>query len=161
MPSIQVGQENSGPIALYYEDHGAGRPVVLIHGWPLSSASWEKQVPALLEAGYRVIAYDRRGFGESSKPAAGYDYDTLADDLASLVDHLDLRDITLVGHSMGGGDVVRYLTRHGKDRIRRVVLAGSTTPLLSGASPTLALFSSCWSVRMRASCLPCSSFAAW
>ena len=103
MNFIKVGKENSGSIDLYYEDHGLGNPVVLIHGWPLSGASWEKQVPALIKAGYRVITYDRRGFGKSSKPATGYDYDTLAEDLNHLLTTLDLRDVALVGFSMGGG----------------------------------------------------------
>src|SRR5881409_1266028 len=100
---IKVGQENSTPIELYYEDHGSGKPAVLIHGWPLSGASWEKQVAALLAAGHRVITYDRRGFGRSSKPASGYDYDTFAEDLQKLIQTLDLRDVALVGFSMGGG----------------------------------------------------------
>src|SRR5712691_6992619 len=101
MPRITVGQENSGSIELYYEDHGTGKPVVLIHGWPLSGRSWEKQVPALLAAGYRVITYDRRGFGDSSRPASGYDYDTFAADLDKLMTRLDLRDTALIGFSMG------------------------------------------------------------
>src|SRR5688500_13159583 len=105
MPFATVGRENSGTVDLYYEDHGSGKPVVLIHGWPLSSRSWEKQVPVLLEAGYRVITYDRRGFGDSSKPASGYDYDTFAEDLHKLMTMLDLREATLVGFSMGGGEV--------------------------------------------------------
>jgi pimeloyl-ACP methyl ester carboxylesterase len=109
MPFVTVGQENSGAVDLYYEDHGAGKPVVLIHGWPLSGQSWEKQVPVLLEAGYRVITYDRRGFGDSSKPTSGYDYDTFAEDLHKLMTTLDLREATLVGFSMGGGEVARYL----------------------------------------------------
>lgn len=106
---ICVGKENSTNIDLYYEDHGTGRPVVLIHGWPLSGRSWEKQVAALLDAGYRVITYDRRGFGESSKPTSGYNYNTLAQDLHTLVTKLELNDVTLVGFSMGGGEVARYL----------------------------------------------------
>src|ERR1044071_3858993 len=100
MGMITVGKENSTPVELYYEDHGTGNPVVLIHGWPLSGASWEKQVPALIEAGHRVITYDRRGFGHSSKPTFGYEYDTLAGDLNKLLTKLDLRDATLVGFSM-------------------------------------------------------------
>src|SRR6202142_3865084 len=103
MPYLTIGKENSGDINLYYEDHGAGKPVVLIHGWPLSGRSWEKQTTALLAAGHRVITYDRRGFGESSKPTFGYDYDTLAGDLHKLITKLDLRDATIVGFSMGGG----------------------------------------------------------
>src|SRR5687768_13452148 len=106
---ITVGQENSTPIELYYEDHGSGKPVVLIHGWPLSGASWEKQVAALLATGHRVITYDRRGFGKSSQPATGYEYDTFAEDLHKLVTALDLHDFALVGFSMGGGEVARYI----------------------------------------------------
>src|SRR5512140_3511416 len=105
MPHINVGEEDSDGIDLYYEDLGAGKPVVLIHGWPLSGASWEKQVSVLLEAGYRVITYDRRGFGKSSQPASGYEYDTLAEDLRRLMIELDLREAVLVGFSMGGGEV--------------------------------------------------------
>src|SRR5207302_4003208 len=100
MPYIAVGRENSGPIELYYEDHGSGRPVVLMHGYPLSGRAWDKQVPVLLDAGHRVITYDRRGFGKSSQPASGYDYDTFAADLNTLLEHLDLRDAVLAGHSM-------------------------------------------------------------
>src|SRR5581483_6426247 len=109
MPHVSVGLENSGSIDLYYEDHGSGKPVILIHGWPLSGRSWEKQVPALLDAGYRVITYDRRGFGDSSKPVSGYNYDTLTEDLHALIMRLDLYEATLVGFSMGGGEVARYL----------------------------------------------------
>src|SRR5947209_11094227 len=109
MPYIKVGQENSGAIDLYYEDHGSERPVVLIHGYPLSGRAWDKQVPVLLEHGRRVITYDRRGFGKSSQPTTGYDYDTFANDLHTLLETLDLRDVTLVGHSMGTGEVTRYL----------------------------------------------------
>ena len=105
MPTITVGQENGSDIEIHYEDHGAGQPVVLIHGYPLSGRAWDRQVPALLEAGHRVITYDRRGFGQSSQPAAGYDYDTFAADLATLLDQLDLHDAVLVGHSMGTGEV--------------------------------------------------------
>ena len=113
MPYVSVGQENSGSIDLYYEDHGSGKPVVLIHGWPLSGRSWEKQVPALLDAGYRVITYDRRGFGDSSKPTSGYNYDTFAEDLHKLITKLDLRDAALVGFSMGGGEVARAVVWRG------------------------------------------------
>src|SRR5438105_666305 len=109
MPYINVGKENSGNIDLYYEDHGTGKTVVLIHGYPLSGASWEKQIPALLAAGHRVITYDRRGFGQSSKPTTGYDYDTFAEDLHKVLTALHLRDFALVGFSMGGGEVARYL----------------------------------------------------
>ena len=117
MAYVQVGTENSAPVELYYEDHGSGRPVVLIHGWPLSGRSWENQVPTLVDAGYRVIAYDRRGFGKSSQPWGGYDYDTFTADLDALLTHLDLRDAALVGFSMGGGEVVRYTSRHGTERV--------------------------------------------
>jgi non-heme chloroperoxidase len=130
MSYLTVGKENSGTIDLYYEDHGAGDPVVLIHGWPLSGRSWEKQVSALLEAGYRVIAYDRRGFGYSSKPTIGYDYDTLAKDLDELITRLDLRDVTLVGFSMGGGEVARYLGAHGHERVKKAVFIAAIPPFL-------------------------------
>jgi non-heme chloroperoxidase len=113
MPKVTVGRENSGGIDIYYEDHGAGQPVVLIHGYPVSGRAWDRQVPALLEAGYRVITYDRRGFGQSSQPATGYDYDTFAADLHALLEHLDLREAVLVGHSMGTGEVTRYLAAYG------------------------------------------------
>ncbi len=130
MAKLKVGTENSTPIELYYEDHGSGAPVVLIHGWPLSGRSWEKQVPALVEAGYRVITYDRRGFGESSKPWTGYDYDTLAADLHTLLEHLDLQGATLVGFSMGGGEVARYVGKYGTRRVARAVFAGAVPPYL-------------------------------
>src|SRR5512141_421739 len=113
MPKMTVGQENGHDIEIHFEDHGAGRPVVLIHGFPLDGRSWDKQERALLEAGYRVISYDRRGFGESSRTTVGFDYDTFADDLHALLEHLDLRDVVLVGFSMGTGEVTRYLGRHG------------------------------------------------
>ena len=127
---INVGQENSTPIDLYYEDHGSGTPVVLIHGWPLSGASWEKQVAALLTAGHRVITYDRRGFGQSSKPAVGYDYETFAEDLHKLVTALDLRDFALVGFSMGGGEVARYLGTYGSERVSKAVFMAAVPPFL-------------------------------
>lgn len=130
MPYVTVGQENSGSIELYYEDHGSGQPVVLIHGYPLSGRAWDKQVPALLGAGRRVIAYDRRGFGESSQPAIGYEYDTFAADLNSLMEKLDLRDATLVGHSMGTGEVTRYLGRYGSARVANGVLVSPIPPFL-------------------------------
>lgn len=130
MNRIQVGKENSSTIDLYYEDHGSGRPVVLIHGWPLSAASWEKQVPALLDAGYRVVTYDRRGFGRSSQPATGYDYDTMSDDLQHILNKLELRDVTLVGFSMGGGEVARYLGAHGAGRVRQAVFMAAIPPFL-------------------------------
>lgn len=130
MSFITVGKENSCNIDLYYEDMGQGQPVLLIHGWPLSSRSWEKQVPALLRAGYRVVAYDRRGFGASGRPSTGYDYDTLAADLNMLMNALDLRDAVLVGFSMGGGEVARYLGRYGSERVRKAVFMGAVTPFL-------------------------------
>jgi non-heme chloroperoxidase len=130
MPYITVGEENSGRIDLYYEDHGAGAPVVLIHGYPLNGHSWEKQVPVLLDAGRRVIAYDRRGFGASSQPTVGYDYDTFAADLNTLMERLDLRDTTLVGFSMGTGEVTRYLGRYGSARVSKAVLLGPIPPFL-------------------------------
>lgn len=130
MPFITVGKENSGEIDLYYEDHGTGKPVVLIHGYPLSGASWEKQVPALLAAGHRVVTYDRRGFGKSSQPTAGYNYDSFAEDLRELVTKLRLRDVALVGFSMGGGEVSRYLGKHGSDGVRKAVIIGGVPPFL-------------------------------
>ena len=130
MSRITVGQENTTPIELYYEDHGSGPPVVLIHGWPLSGASWEKQVAPLLAGGYRVITYDRRGFGQSSKPASGYDYDTLAEDLSRLLTKLHLRSCTLVGFSMGGGEVARYLGKYGSSRVEKAVFMAAIPPFL-------------------------------
>ena len=130
MATITVGKENSTPIDLYYEDHGSGSPVVLIHGWPLSGASWEKQTAALLAAGYRVITYDRRGFGRSSKPAIGYNYDTFASDLDKLLRKLDLKKVALVGFSMGSGEVTRYLANYGTKRVRKAVLIGTLGPYL-------------------------------
>lgn len=118
-------------VQLHVEDTGGtGRPVVLVHGWPLSGESWAAQIPALHDAGFRVIAYDRRGFGRSEKPTHGYDYDTLADDLAGLIVDLDLRDAVLVGFSMGGGEVARYVSLHGQDRLGGVVFAAAVTPCL-------------------------------
>ena len=130
MPAISVDRENSGSIDLYYEDHGSGRPVVLIHGWPLSGASWEKQLSVLLDAGHRVITYDRRGFGKSSQPTTGYDYDTFAKDLRQLITKLDLQDITLVGFSMGGGEVARYLGAYGTAGVRKAVFISAIPPFL-------------------------------
>jgi non-heme chloroperoxidase len=130
MPYTTVGKENSGNIDLYYEDHGTGKPVVLIHGWPLSGRSWEKQTTALLEVGHRVITYDRRGFGESSKPTSGYDYDTFAEDLNKLITQLDLKDVTLVGFSMGGGEVARYLGKYGSKRVNQAVFIAAIPPFL-------------------------------
>lgn len=130
MALLQVGSENGTPVELYYEDHGSGSPVVLIHGWPLSGRSWENQVPALVSAGHRVITYDRRGFGGSSQPWTGYDYDTFAADLDALLTHLDARDATLVGFSMGGGEVVRYIGRYGSERVAKAVLVAAVPPYL-------------------------------
>jgi non-heme chloroperoxidase len=130
MPYVTVGKENSGDIELYYEDYGSGQPVVLIHGYPLSGASWEKQLPVLLEAGYRVITYDRRGFGKSSQPATGYNYDTFAEDLHKLVTHLKLHDFTLVGFPMGGGEVARYLGKYGSKGVSRAVIISGVPPYL-------------------------------
>jgi pimeloyl-ACP methyl ester carboxylesterase len=130
MPYVSVGNENSGSIDLYYEDHGAGPPVVLIHGYPLSGRAWDKQLPVLLEAGHRVITYDRRGFGKSSQPTSGYDYDTFAADLNTLMGKLDLREATLVGHSMGTGEVTRYLGAYGSARVTRAVLVSPIPPFL-------------------------------
>lgn len=130
MATIPVGKENSTSIDLYYEDHGSGSPVVLIHGWPLSGASWEKQLPALLGAGRRVITYDRRGFGRSSQPNSGYDYDTFASDLNEIMTKLDLRDAALVGFSMGGGEVARYLGTYGSERVKQAVFIASIPPFL-------------------------------
>ena len=130
MPYINVAKENSGNVDLYYEDHGTGKPVILIHGWPLSGASWEKQVAALLDAGHRVITYDRRGFGRSSQPSTGYNYDTFAEDLHKLVTKLDLRDFALVGFSMGGGEVARYLGTYGSEGVSKAVFISSIPPFL-------------------------------
>jgi non-heme chloroperoxidase len=130
MPFITVGKENSGNTDLYYEDHGSGKPVVLIHGYPLSGASWEKQVPVLLGAGHRVITYDRRGFGKSSQPTTGYNYDTFAEDLHKLVTQLDLLDFALVGFSMGGGEVARYLGKYGSKGVSKAVIISGVPPFL-------------------------------
>ena len=130
MPVVRVGSQNGSGIDIYFEDHGSGLPVMLIHGYPLDGRSWERQERALLEAGYRVISYDRRGFGQSSKPTTGYDYDTLAADLAVLIDHLDLTGINLVGFSMGTGEVIRYLGSRGSARVRKAVLLGALPPFL-------------------------------
>lgn len=130
MPTITAKNGLLSKIELHYEETGTGRPVVLIHGWPLSGASWSAQVPAFAQAGYRVVTYDRRGFGQSDKPGKHYDYDTFADDLASLLDELDLTDVTLVGFSMGGGEIARYIARHGQDRLHSVVFAAAVPPYL-------------------------------
>src|ERR1700751_1989668 len=128
MSPITVGKENSTSIYLYYEDHGSGSPVVLIHGWPLSGASWEKQTAALLAAGHRVITYDRRGFGRSTQPAVGYNYDTFASDLDAVLSTMKLTAVSLVGLSMGTGEVTRYIGRYGTKRIRKAVLIGTLGP---------------------------------
>ena len=127
---IKVGQENSVDIKLHYEDHGKGKPVVLIHGWPLNGGSWEKQEAVLLDVGYRVVTYDRRGFGESSKPSTGYDYDTFTSDLDRVIQTLELDDVTLVGFSMGTGEVTRYLKKYGSERIEKAALLASIPPYL-------------------------------
>lgn len=133
MTEVSVNSQLLGlkEVKVYIEDTGGnGHPVVLIHGWPLSSASWKEQIPVLQESGYRVISYDRRGFGQSDKPKTGYDYDTLADDLAGLIEELDLHDVTLVGFSMGGGEVARYIAKYGEERLHSIVFASSVTPMM-------------------------------
>ncbi|NRD70769.1 alpha/beta hydrolase [Psychrobacter okhotskensis] len=130
MPYVSVAQQDNQAVDLYYEVQGSGKPVVLIHGWPLSGRSWESQLMALVAAGYQVITYDRRGFGQSSKPWEGYDYDTLAQDLKGLMDELDLQDANIVGFSMGGGEVARYLGNFGSERISKAVLASAVPPYL-------------------------------
>jgi non-heme chloroperoxidase len=134
MSFVNVGRENSTPIELYYEDHGSGLPVVLIHGWPLNGDAWEKQTAALLAAGHRVITYDRRGFGRSSKPGTGYNYDTFAADLDVLLDTLKLTNVSLVGHSMGTGEITRYIGKYGTKRLHKAVLIGTLGPYLVKAS---------------------------
>jgi non-heme chloroperoxidase len=130
MPYVNVGKENSANIELYYEDHGSGDPVVLIHGYPLSGASWEKQLPVLLAAGHRVITYDRRGFGKSSQPTSEYNYDLFAEDLHHLVSHLKLQNFTLVGFSMGGGEVARYIGKYGSKNVSKAVIISGVPPYL-------------------------------
>ena len=130
MSYVTAGKENSTDIRLYYEDHGSGAPVILIHGYPLNGASWEKQIPALLNAGHRVITYDRRGFGKSSQPTAGYNYDTFAEDLRALITHLNLTSFSLVGFSMGGGEVARYIGKYGSQGVNRAVIIGGIPPYL-------------------------------
>jgi len=130
MPYVSVGNENSSNILIHYEDHGSGQPIVLIHGYPLNGNSWERQERVLLAAGYRVITYDRRGFGQSSQPIVGYDYDTFTADLKALLDHLALDDVILVGFSMGTGEVTRYLGTHGSARVRKAALLGAIPPFL-------------------------------
>src|SRR5216683_6980715 len=130
MPYVTVGKENSGKVDLYYEDHGSGKPAVLIHGYPLNGASWEKQIAVLLAAGHRVITYDRRGFGGSSQPTTGYNYDTFAEDLNKLMTELDLGDVALIGFSMGGGEVARYLGKYGSKRVSKAVFISGVPPFL-------------------------------
>src|SRR5258707_3021341 len=130
MPSLTVGTENDAPIDIHYEDHGSGQPVVLIHGYPLNGNSWERQERELLAHGYRVISYDRRGFGRSSQPTVGYDYDTFAADLNALIEHLDLNNMVLVGFSMGTGEVTRYLSTYGSKRVRKAALLGTIPPFV-------------------------------
>ncbi|MET9189854.1 alpha/beta hydrolase [Streptomyces tendae] len=131
MGRIKVGTENSTDIELHYEDKGTGQPVVLIHGYPLDGNSWEGQIPALLDAGHRVITYDRRGFGKSSQPSTGYDYDTFAADLNTVMETLDLHDAVLVGFSMGTGEVARYLSVYGSGRVTKAVFLASLEPYLA------------------------------
>ena len=133
MGYIEVGTENSTTTELYYEDHGSGQPVVLIHGYPLDGTSWERQSRELLDAGYRVITYDRRGFGGSSKVGTGYDYDTFAADLDKVLTTLDLRDVILVGFSMGTGELARYVKNHGHDRVAKLAFLASLEPFLVAA----------------------------
>ena len=137
MAYVTVGKENSAEIHIHYDDCGSGKPVVLIHGWPLNAASWERQQAALLAGGYRAITYDRRGFGRSSQPSVGYDYDTLAKDTMHLLNALDLNDATLVGFSMGGGEVARYMGKYNEGRVTRTCFMAAITPALrkSGSNP--------------------------
>jgi pimeloyl-ACP methyl ester carboxylesterase len=137
MAFLTVGKENNTDIQIYYEDRGSGRPVVLVHGWPLNGGAWERQSAALLAAGHRVITYDRRGFGKSSQPAEGYDYDTMAKDTFHLLEALDLKDAALVGFSMGGGEVARYMGKYDNGRINKVCFMSSIAPALrkSGSNP--------------------------
>ena len=130
MSYVTFGKENSSKIDLYYEDHGSGQPVVLIRGYPLNGTSWEKQVPVLLNAGHRVITYDRRGFGNSSQPTTGYNYDTFAEDLHKLITQLELREFALVGFSMGGGEVARYLGNYGSKGVSKAVIISGVPPFL-------------------------------
>lgn len=130
MHYIEVGRENSATIDLHYQDHGSGKPVILLHGWPLNERSWENQEAVLLAKGFRVISYARRGFGESSKPASGYDYDTFAEDLHKLITRLDLREITLIGFSMGTGEIARYISTYGSERVEKAVFISGILPAL-------------------------------
>ncbi len=134
MPYVTVGKENSGNIDLYYEDHGSGKPVVLIHGYPLNGASWEKQIAVLLAAGHRVITYDRRGFGKSSQPTTGYNYDTFAEDLHKIITQLQLHDFALAGFSMGGGEVARYIGKYGSKGVSKAVFISAVPPYLLKAA---------------------------
>jgi non-heme chloroperoxidase len=137
MGTVTVGRENSSSVELYYEDHGSGPVVVLLHGWPVDSRSWEPQVHPLLAAGFRVITYDRRGFGRSSRPTAGYDFDTLAADLDGLLTALDLHEVTLIGFSLGTGELARYIGTFGTDRLKGCVFIESLAPSFakSGDNP--------------------------
>jgi non-heme chloroperoxidase len=130
MPYVTVGKENGANIDIYYEDHGSGKPVILIHGYPLSGASWEKQLPVLLNAGHRVITYDRRGFGKSGQPTDGYNYDTFAADLHKLIAQLKLQGVALVGFSMGGGEIARYFGKYGSKGVSKAVFISSVPPFL-------------------------------
>ena len=130
MPYVAVGTENTSTIEIHYEDHGKGQPVVLIHGYPLNGSSWEKQTAALVNAGLRVITYDRRGFGKSSQPATGYNYDTFAEDLHKVITHLGLSDFALVGFSMGGGEVARYIGKYGSKGVSKAVIISGVPPFL-------------------------------
>ena len=130
MAFVESKNGEGKPVKIFYHDLGSGKPVVLIHGWPLSHASWEYQINELTKQGLRVIAYDRRGFGESDKPLNGYDYSTMAGDLKAILDELDLKEVTLVGFSMGGGEVIRYLTLYGSDRIAKIALVSSIIPYM-------------------------------
>jgi pimeloyl-ACP methyl ester carboxylesterase len=136
MPEVSVGVENSAPINIHYEDHGSGSIVVLIHGFPLSGRAWERQERALIAADHRVVTYDRRGFGKSSQPSTGYDYDTFAADLNALVNALDLYDFDIAGHSMGGGEIVRYLGTYGSERVRRAIIVSGVPPHLLKTAET-------------------------
>jgi non-heme chloroperoxidase len=130
MPHLSVDTENNTDVRIWFEDHGSGRPVVLVHGYPLNGDSWERQTTVLLDAGYRVITYDRRGFGKSDHPTTGYDYDTFTEDLKKLLDHIDLTDINLFGFSMGTGEVTHYLGTYGSARVRKAGLFGAIPPFL-------------------------------
>ncbi len=136
MGIVTVGQENTTPIELYYEDHGSGDPVILLAGWPLDSRSWEPQIHALLDAGHRVIVYDRRGFGCSARPTQGYDFDTLASDLDKLLSELELREVTLVGFSLGTGELARYIGAYGTARLRACVFIETLAPSFAKSEAT-------------------------